>query len=279
MFWMNEQGWLSYAPFERYQLPTLDREGTAELRRQGSVGEARELPLYRLWWPGSTHRREAILPPDELFRSWAARGLVTPHGGVPFRGYIPKEAPEAVAYHYMVNGLAERPVAGLPASAVRLVLDARFAIPKDRIPTLQYLAWLAEGHRHHPLLQGFDTVVRERLMTLGNHAAGLFFFVIGDHIYDPEKRWWRREPRWWPQLAHYLHLVGRTGCGTYEELSGLHALRNSYLLDGTEMPEGLRAVCERLDAWVEVMHESRAASRLEDPPPPVEAKHVRATEA
>jgi hypothetical protein len=242
MFSVNSSGWLEYQPFTRYKLPSLHALGEKfEIHRRGG-GSVGVPPIkhhgYRLRWPGEMREGEGdACIPMGIVRSWGTLAEATGEGHDlqalmlvgslvdPWR--FPDPLPESLAYHLAVNHnqywgpqvLRKYPVAGLPPYRVDQVLDAEFIVPANYLSALKYLKWLAEGHRHFPLFRGFDTNIRDQLTDVCLTAVQLFFKLLGDCQYDREKRFWQRGDdrfHWW-RLATYLHWVGRTGCGLYDE--------------------------------------------------------------
>jgi len=253
MFSTDPQGRLVYGPFTHYQLPRLvyvihdDGKGNAECpthvefaRKQGDTdgdgfGPPQfHRPLYRLRWPGETSGTNySNQVPGNIIDTWPDPVPKGRYAYVDYKGaWLPLETvlhhwngidplPEGVQYHAAVNGMADIPVAGLPAIRVAQVLDTRFALDQQALATLRYLKWQAETLRDCPFFQGFDTNIRETLYGLQHEAVRLFFYLLADYRYDAENRWWDRGmSRFvWQRLATYLHWVGRTGCGCYAELS------------------------------------------------------------
>jgi len=274
-------GWLEYRPFRTYELPTHchveDDNGEVvkarfvDKRDPDSVRFTRK--LYRLCWPGeqfSRGIRDAAVPAS-VVEKWpkfkSDPKCSQSHHTIQEildGDWLDDEPPYLVAYHIAINyklyGLDKVPfpVAGLPASYVQKVVDARFAFDEDAVPALTYLKFLAEGHRGHPLLINFDTMIRDGLMSVGQDAAYRFFWLAGDYLYDAERQWWaehNESRRLWHRVACYLHWVGRTGTGLYVHHSRL-AERSGPKLD--EAPE-LR---DRLASWFERQHKSRAKSHV-----------------
>lgn len=249
-------GWLRYIPFERYELPRLEAiEAPDGNRRRGNFKDQRtgkiifNRKLYRLHWAGQLASAKAlpnVRIPDELLQSWptfAGKNVEsltsTEVSDLLAKQLIPDSAPESLAYHLAVNRHWYAPegnakasqvvssVAALPARCVDEVLDGTFAVDDRALATLQYLKWHAESHHHHPLFMGFDTCIREELMTLSGQAAALYFKLLEDYLYDFNRQWWAEHNSartLWPHFALYLHWVGRTGTGLYanKEHSGLY---------------------------------------------------------
>jgi hypothetical protein len=199
--------------------------------------------LYRLEWPGMHPHGDDSLP-CELLQHWggAALGitiremLATRIGGsdsrLPLSNVIElrardnllHELPEAVAYHAAVGLGQDVPAGNLPGAAVQSVVGARFALDSKYHAAAVYLKWLAESHDDHPLLTGaaFDSAVRSRLRSVSIEATRLYFYMLGDQLYDAEARFYARGPLsdWWSSLATYLFWIGRTGSGVYESFAG-----------------------------------------------------------
>jgi hypothetical protein len=268
-------GWLRYRPFHRYELPTPyyalssgdpDNPDTGPFvdRRTGKTLFTRK--LWALTWPGETERAHQAMIPASIVQRWPnwkpdprADQSHYSIGRILERGWLPPDnmIPETIAYHLAINyknlalDAVPYPVCGLPAARVQQVIDARFAIDGTAHAALQYLKWMAEGHRDHPLLRCFDTNIRDTLGGLNHEAVRLYFYLLYDYLYDAESKWWSRDGRSTQQaVAIYLHWVGRTGGGLYESLSGL---RGRTLEDAPDV----KAQLERWDMWSmrDKMHE------------------------
>lgn len=250
MFSRNPYGHLEYAPFRQYLLPEIvpceqDDEGIfAEFapRNRDTDGDGFgppmfRRPLYRLRWPGEGSKaNNAQVPADSIGEdlSAAVEACWEPNSASShyslheivgaWKALDPQPPlPESVAYHLAVNHsytnlLDRRPaVAGLPANRVDQVLDARFALDQKAVSTLTYLKWAAESEYHNPMYRAFDTNVRESLYGIQHEMVRMYFYLLADHRYDADRRWWDRGllPFAWYRLATYLHWVGRTGHGLY----------------------------------------------------------------
>lgn len=268
-------GWLKYHPTSKYRLPThyyaeTPRDETRDRaefvdKRSGTV--VRTSALWYLHWPGQTSPEKArdALVPMSIIRRWPTfkpvEGQDQSHlsvGEILEQGIMPPEPPETLAYHIAVNyqGLGfdsvPFPVCGLPAARVQQVIDARFAMDKDASAAATYLKWVAEGHRTHPLLQGFDTNIREELMGLNHEAVRLYFYLVSDYLYDAESKWWAHDTkRLWLPMAIYLHWVGRTGMGLYSSFAGFrggpwHVKRAQ---EEVEKAEDLKSRLVEWDMW------------------------------
>lgn len=160
---------------------------------------------------------------------------------------LPTELPTEVAYHLAVNkdfyyptpesdgpptvaeleeilkGTVRHPVAGLPADRVAQVLDARFALDAHAKEALAHLKWQAESWFHNPHITGFDTMIRSGLYKICWTIVQRYFWLLGDYIYDFDKKSWERSEwkRHWWQMAGYLFWIGRTGAGCIEEQAGM----------------------------------------------------------
>ena len=193
---------LTYAPFQRYQLPTL-------VGRRSS---------YRLQWPGD----KVGVPPnapgswDDWETDWEGTAL-----------------PESLAYHMAVNavggdGFKVPPVAGLSGVRVSQVLNACFSFPGEVRSTLEYLKWLAEGHWEHPLFQGFDNLTEgggtQGVMLAGiqREAVRAYFRVLATFRHEDGFQD-NLEPshETWARLATYLHWVGRVAPVDYHRFADI----------------------------------------------------------
>jgi hypothetical protein len=151
---------------------------------------------------------------------------------------LPLILPESLAYHLAVNAqhyfgtpkgddpITPHPVGGLSPDRVGQVLTARFALDDQAIAALNYLRWMAEGHYRHPLLTGFDTMVRERLMDLSTTCTQMYFWMLQDYLYDSVDHYWVKADwkRHWHQLAGYLFWLGRTGDALVTDHAGINPL-------------------------------------------------------
>lgn len=205
--------------------------------------------LYRLDWAGMNsvarighhHRNGDDSLPCELLQHWSgeiaetarlklradgssARMTMLDVMALRDREGLLEQLPESVAYHIAVARQGDPlmcPVANLPGMVVRSVIDARFALDANYQASTTYLKWLAETHWEHPLLQGFDTAVSEHLTNISTEATRLYFYMLGDTLYDKETQFYARGPvsQWWDRLACYLFWVGRTGMGLYSRFA------------------------------------------------------------
>lgn len=224
----------------------------ATLARPGKDGgRSFKLPLFRLEWPGELQvKADAEHWHDEVearfIQHWAGCEHVSRwvrddqkhpgrHTSYSLKDFfldsepgLPTELPPDVAYHLAVNaklyGKAWWPnenrstippvdVGGLPKARAHEVVAAQFAVSHSYQTALTYLKFLAEGHHQHPFFTDFDTNIREELLTVRNNAVRLYFYMLGDCLYDTESMWWdRRDHRrhWW-RLAAYFFWLGRTG--------------------------------------------------------------------
>jgi hypothetical protein len=158
-------------------------------------------------------------------------------------GQLPETLPVSIAYHLAVNhhtyfpeahdpnhpnyGLTTRifpySVGALWADRLNQVLHARFALDAEALAAVRYLKWMAESHWGHPLLNGFDTMVRDKLLALSEVGVQLYFWMLQDYIYDPDTRYWAKTDDkycWW-QLAGYLFWTGRTGSALVTDHAGI----------------------------------------------------------
>lgn len=229
MHFRSVHGRYEYAPFRTYQLPELCTvRDEAKFAGRGKVQFRRT--QYRLRWPGEgvTHATDRV--PGGALRIWGIDPEAFEEGEPgyalhDYRDRLPEELPTEVAYHLAVNrdffcfpnrergrGKTLRAVGGLPPERVDEVLDARFALTGKAYSTLLFLKHEAECLREHPLLQDFDTAVRERLFEAQEAFVRSYFILLADHIYDPETQYWGRgETELWWRMATYLHWLRRTG--------------------------------------------------------------------
>ena len=281
MLFHSDGMWLRYKPFRRYQLPeVVSLDETVRVSKDGETGH-----IFYLRWPGMgvPHYDDPLCCeiPQDILRSWCEsipsdRSLRSLLSG----GSVPSSPPISVAYHVAVNthrirwskdgvtrwdnddiplasdGLPPFSVAGLPPDALRYVLGQRFALDASYLGAVKYLKWLAEGHRNHPLFRLFDTMIEEELMDVSTRCAQLFFFLLGDCIWDfksKEPFFSRDLDRFaWAPMASYLHFAGRVGVGRIEDQSGIDKWR-----DRQTMPF---KVFESIDSWDS--EGSRDASRV-----------------
>jgi len=272
-------GWLKYHPFSKYRLPTpYHCEDTGHARD----GETLEVPFVdnrtgkerfkkKLWflrWPGqvSEERARKAQVPAAVVERWpdfkGKDGEGNSHHTVASileNDWLPKEnIPELLAYHIAVNykelGFSKvpYPICGLPAARVQELLDARFTLDRSAPAALTYLKFVAEGHRGHPLLEGFDTNIRETLYGINHEAVRLYFYLLSDYLYDFEAKWWARDGKHlWRPMAIYLHWVGRTGAGLYDSFSGFRGSdwMTRMAQEGLEEAPDLQEQLEKWDLW------------------------------
>jgi hypothetical protein len=243
LFDVTAGGWLRFRPFRRYELPvcrpTEPNEGPEKApffdKRAEKVIFHRR--LWRLEWPGETDRALQVQVPASIVMRWPAWeedpsqgqshysiGDILDNNWLPPDGEIPETIAYFLAVNYRYLGFEEvrYGVCGLPAARVQQVVDARFAVHPSMHSTMQYLKWMAEGHRHHPLFTQFGSNFTDALAEVNHTFVSLYFHLLGDHLYDPESRWWaRHDKKLWTAIATYLHWVGRTGTGLYDTLSRL----------------------------------------------------------
>jgi hypothetical protein len=246
-------GWLHYLPFRDFALPRLvfvHDDGDPDARQSkvplcNSKGQLiGERNLYRLQWAGeiSSPEFDDTIPAEIIGKLKGFEHCKQYVGtAYPLRDILdgrccsaplPTTLPALLAYHLAVNAdiyfpdtdevmtterwLARRyphPVGAMNEECLHTTLNARFAPDAEAVAALSYLKWLAEGHRRHPLLTGFDTIVREKLMGLSEKACQLYFWLLGDYIYDGQTKYWCKgdwKYQWW-RLAGYLFWTGRTG--------------------------------------------------------------------
>ena len=186
---------------------------------------------------------------------------------------LPEELPLEIAYHLAVNkdfyypepkletnrptiaeleeilkGTVRHPVAGLPAERVAQVLDARFALDQHALDTLAHLKWQAESWFHNPHITGFDTMIREGLYKICWTIVQRYFWLLGDYIYDSEKKYWQKAEwkyHWW-QMAGYLFWTGRTGGGVIDKLAGMPSTEDRSVENFEKTCPDVRA---RIEAW------------------------------
>jgi hypothetical protein len=176
----------------------------------GSVGAAAKLLQDSSRWGDAMADRPASvvemrMPMVDVLRMRQSDGLL-------------HELPEMVAYHCAVAlDRQDVPVCNLPGPLAYSVVHAQFAMDADYHAAATYLKWLAETHWGHPLLEPFDSNIREQLLNISIEATRLFFHVVGDTMYDPATKFYARGPlsEWWSRLACYLFWIGRTGAGHY----------------------------------------------------------------
>jgi hypothetical protein len=219
-------------------------EAAGRAKKDGEEDVMFRRRLYRLDWAGMSsvaYRNGDDSLPCELLQHWsgeiaeAARLKLRADGSsarmtmldvmaLRDRDGLLEQLPETVAYHIAVARQGDPlmcPVANLPGMVVRSVIDARFALDANYQAAATYLKWLAETHWEHPLLQGFDTAVSDHLTNISTEATRLYFYMLGDTLYDKETQFYARGPvsEWWDRLACYLFWVGRTGMGVYTRLA------------------------------------------------------------
>jgi len=263
-FWISS-GWLRY--FDSYELPCLVKlnEDEVEFVRDSSGDVIKKEPLYRLQWPGEGDtNRDGV--PDKIVRKWPEakayfaqleedRNAQSHHSLKDLLKWdaIPERTPETVAYHLAVNqkmyGPIQYDVCGLPAARVSETLGAVFALDRDYYAAIVYLKQMAETHREHPFFQGFDTSVRDSLHKITQESVWLFFFMLGDCLYNREKKWWARGPKsnWWAHQAAYMHWVGRTGSGLYHSFAKFPRKTDEYMYKRAEVE--IPDVLECLTRW------------------------------
>jgi hypothetical protein len=248
LFAIDRYGWLTYEPFnEPFRLPHLDFASEEERERDSSAA------TFRLFWPGlllSGESRQDDSIPEQIVAVWPKQpGTPAVDGRYSLSTLIevglPDEVPEALAYHLAINRATyniDRPVAGLPPAFVRSILEhGQFLLnAKDR-GAATYLKFLAETHWGHPLLLGFDTIVRERFLEICLEATRLFFYALGDRLVAKDAR------ELWDKLATYFFWVGRTGMGLYSQHAGLR-LENLERMNNYQ-GESIESLVERLRAW------------------------------
>ncbi len=253
---------LCYAPHLQYRLPRLRR--VRQPRSNGPVSvplvhesvptRSREVPLYKLTWPGrevglakferdiETRRVRWSDPagdvtiPREIVTAWTGESLIDAPGLSSLVTLRPSPlrsgtAPESIAYHLAINSLlyygdeeSELAVAGLPSRTVCAILNhTEFAIPDSRHAAISHIKWVAESHAHHPTLRGdySDLQVRESISQICRACEVSFFRLLEDCIYDFESNWYAGSERHgWKELAHYLYLVGRVPSPIIERACG-----------------------------------------------------------
>ena len=212
MFSVSKYGWLEYAPFKTgVTLPAL---GVSSLQ-----------------WPGVLEAaRQDDSIPAEIAEAWPVKTTARAvNGRYPLAALVaaglPDEVPEAIAYHLAVNFETYRtlrPVAGLPAESVRLVIErGRFALDATYRDAANYLKQVCETNWRHPLLTDFDTEVRDRSAAISLEAARLYFYTLGDRLIRDDDD--DDDDSLWPELATYLFWVGRTGMANYGRYASLFA--------------------------------------------------------
>jgi len=265
----------------------FDQHRPLEVAITGQNGRfIRSLPLYRLRWPGQTD--EPALIPTEWLEGQDRYSSVDPnttHNSLlqlSTEGHLPLEdCDTSIVYHLAVNradyftrlepdpdrvSLPGDPppvrevvvdfpynMNALAPQHVQLVTGATFALPPEYIPAIQYVKWLCETHWGHPLLQGFDTVVREHLLNISLSACENFFYLLGDcYNVGGERNY--EEAFLWQRCARYFFWTGRTGGGLVWGFSDLGHRRIQDLYPDIQ---------ERYDAW-EARRMRRAAPPFDD---------------
>ena len=155
---------------------------------------------------------------------------------------------EVLDFPYNLNGIA-------PAH-VSAVFDASFALDEGYLPAIKYLKWIAETHWPHPLLSGFDTMVRDHLLNRPKAAVDDFFFMLGDRYFQPDRNY--EVSALWRRLARYYFWTRNTGGGLVWRYSDLEnsRLQNVY-------PE----VIEFYEAWDVRTRDRRHLADYVEPPP------------
>lgn len=261
----GQGGWLRYAPMREYRLPEIvSIDEVVRVNRD----EPRSSELYYLKWPGMGVPHDDPLSctiPAAVSNGWLSAAAKPEQKDRSLRallaaGAVPCAAPIEVAYHVAVNACRIRytedgkaawlhddiplAVAGMPPEATRYVLDKVFALDGEHVAAARYLKWMAETHRDHPLLRGFDTMIREELMDVSTRCAQLFFMLLGDCMWDRDQDYFSRdENRFsWGAMAGYLHFAGRVGNGRIPDQSGIDQWRRY-------PKRAFPGVLEALDAW------------------------------
>lgn len=97
----------------------------------------------------------------------------------------------------------------LPKRWVKWVLDQEFAIPWANIPSVEYLFRLGRNLWGDPLLQGFDTAVRDGLSSISEESIYRAFWLLSDYRHDPKDPKRKNKDAWeagalWAKLATYI---------------------------------------------------------------------------
>jgi hypothetical protein len=259
--------------------------------RKGDPQVAFSRPLYELEWPGTMQVKEGSTEwgdwiPDDILGNIKGFEHLKPNpnahpdhhkdSGHTLRRIIqenltplPRRIPDSIAYHLAVNrnlyygpnSIPKHPVAGLPETRLTQVLSGHFALNSSYHTAITYLKWLGETHWQHPFLGDFDTNVREELAGIAIKAIQLYFYLLGDCLYDPDTKWFSRHgvKSYWQYLANYLWWIGRTGGGLYADHAGLTESRS----DVTKMPPD---VMECMREWEQNLEKSRMVDHVEGPP-------------
>ncbi len=109
----------------------------------------------------------------------------------------------------------------LPDGLVEQILRVQFKPDGEYRAAIRYCAMMAEQERKNPLLQDFDTVIRDMLHEASVTYVRMFFGLLRDCI-EPHARLDVAEPMyWWGRLATYLYWSGRTGRGLVVGFAGM----------------------------------------------------------
>lgn len=258
MFFVRGDKRLGYRPFERYELPSLKQLSVDVLLRhqEGKVGD-RRLPLYRLRWPGEMEDFQRVMVPTIVQRRATALAREETLETVVREGLLLEPTPTAITYHLAVNcrgGPLSEGVGGLSPKGAEHVLEADFALDAKHLAAAQYLKWHAESHRRCSLLRSVVDKRHEQRHTVLDmlylKSAQLYFYVLGDCIYDHADLWWQRDPHW-ERMAYYLHLLGRVGRGYCGSIAGVS---KGYAADSVSELEAMRGLIPDLFINAEESH-------------------------
>lgn len=253
----------SYGPFHSYKLPLLtfddsDDDGTATIRWRSEHMRDQTFPLYRLSWPGESHIGDHKLSTRYMkgWPTWPEASRTSRKLSELYeKNLIPRNPGHIVGYHLAIHresfraagSTEESPrarygVGALEPEMVDYLMDTRFAMDKGARATANYLKWMAESHRRHPLFRFYDTVIRDELHEICETFTFAYFRFISDYIYDFEtERWARGEKKYaFKHLASYLHWLSRTGSGLVLRFARLQPL-----------PWRLRDDCGDGTSWIE----------------------------
>jgi hypothetical protein len=206
---------------------------------------------------------------------WPDTSLIDLLAEGPLPGNGPHEWPEELQYHVAANWnhyakyldeMPEVPVAALPHDVVQSVFKVEFAIDEKYASSIRYLEWLATSMADNPLLnQHFDTDIRESLFGITVTVIQKYFMLLGDCIYDRQKKGWSRSPfsNQWRTLAPYLWWVGRTGSAMYGHHAGAARPKENFRYNNPEEQQELwTKALEPTPTGVDFLEQMEAVSQL-----------------